>query len=230
VNTSIKSLFARFVDLWPTLMIRFQKGPLNTVEGVVEFIQTRAAYVAQTSLYGYLKTRMGMKYAAIFQDDAFAPSLAIAKWNVFVSCLSDLTIFAVATAVQNIDGSEVERASLANHCFTRAARNTIDDPKFQNLLEESIANFSRRTQRTNWQKSAIGENAFWQSPEDVVRFAPILSELKELDEQIVVNSTRFRWRDVREQLRKRIDGKAVVKDWLNIKSTGLDPASNEPPT
>jgi len=195
-------------------LIRFNKGPLDTVDALVEFIETRAAYVAQTSLYGYLKTRMGMKYATIFQDDEFAPSLAIAKWNVFASCLSDLTIFAVSTAVQNIDSSEFDREAFANHCFIKAARTVIDDLDFKDILDTSIEQFGQRTKRTNWEKAAIGENAFLQSPKDVVGFAPILSELKELDTEIVINSTRFRWRDVREQLRKRIDGDAVVKDWL----------------
>lgn len=209
----ISGLIDRFVEMWPTLLIRFKKGPLKTVEDVVEFTQTRAAYVAQTSLYGYLKTRMGMKYATIFQDDAFAPSLAIAKWNVFSSCLSDLVIFSIATVYDQSDCSQNEAADLACHCFTKVAQQVIHDPDFQDLLETSIENFKHRTLSTNWKNAAVGENSFRQSPQDVVEFAPVLDELKELDTEIVVNSTRFRWRDVREQFRKRIDRVSVIDDW-----------------
>ena len=67
--------------------------------------------------------------------------------------------------------------------------------------------------QTDWHSAADGENAFAQSPVDLVRHAPIADELKELDVDIVVNSTRFRWRDIRTQLRERLDPAAVAADW-----------------
>jgi hypothetical protein len=38
----------------------------------------------------------------------------------------------------------------------------------------------------------------------LLRYAPIVDEFKELDREIVRNSIRFRWRDVRAQLRRRL--------------------------
>ena len=51
--------------------IRFDKSPIQTVEALTDFVETRAAYVAQTSLYGYLKTRMGTRYPHMFRDEVF---------------------------------------------------------------------------------------------------------------------------------------------------------------
>ena len=44
----------------------------------------------------------------------------------------------------------------------------------------------------------------------------IADELKEQDGEIVTNSIRFRWRDVREQLRKRIDRDAICAEWRAV--------------
>ena len=78
--------------------IRFDKSRIQTVDSLVEFVQTRAAYVAQTSLYGYLKTRMGTRFRQIFEDEEFLPSINNSKWRTYAACLSDLAVFTTATA------------------------------------------------------------------------------------------------------------------------------------
>ena len=39
---------------------RRRQGPIEDAAALREFLQTRASFVAQTSLYGYLRTRTGM--------------------------------------------------------------------------------------------------------------------------------------------------------------------------
>ena len=80
----------------------------------------------------------------------------------------------------------------------------------QSLKPEIIAAFKTRLAKTNWSTAAEGENAFLTSPTDLLRFAPIADHLKALDEEIVVNSTRFRWRDIRNQLKSRVRPEKVV--------------------
>ena len=43
-----------------------------------------------------------------------------------------------------------------------------------------------------------------------MRFAPVIDEYKALDREIVTNSIRFRWRDARDQLRRRLDAPALA--------------------
>ena len=50
---------------------------------------------------------------------------------------------------------------------------------------------------------------------NLLRFAPIADELKALDEEIVINSTRFRWRDIRNQLKTRIRPDVILTDFLS---------------
>ena len=76
--------------------VRFERQPIRDKAGLVEFLHTRSAYVAQTSLFGYLKTRMGTQYREIFQDPAFSEPLSMAQRQVFLDCLADLTVFTVS--------------------------------------------------------------------------------------------------------------------------------------
>ncbi len=195
------------------LTLRFDRSPFDTVDKLTEFVQTRAAYVTQTSLYGYLKTRMGTRYRVMFEDEVFSQSINFAKWRIYASCLTDLAVFAAATVHERTGLDKDQTAKLAHFCFESAITADFQDADDAELTARVLENFSARLQRTDWSTAGSGENAFEKSPHDLVKWAPIADELKELDEEIVVNSTRFRWRDVREQLRKRIDAEAVANEW-----------------
>ena len=70
--------------------------PVDSSKAFGEFLAARAAFVSQKTLFGYVKTRMGMKYPKMFQDEIFIESLNISKWQVYAACLSDLAIFMAA--------------------------------------------------------------------------------------------------------------------------------------
>lgn len=214
MDLSISRLFRRIPpDILRALTLRFDRSPFDSVDKLVEFVHTRSAYVAQTSLYGYLKTRMGTQYRVMFEDEVFSQSINFAKWRVYASCLSDLAVFSAATVMKHSDMTSSETEQLARHCFARAVEATFDDAKDPELVSKITDAFFERAGATDWTASAEGENAFRQSPVDLLKWAPVVDEFKELDEEIVVNSTRFRWRDVRDQLRKRVDAPAICAEW-----------------
>jgi len=212
---------SRFAVLIPgnwrrTFGIRFDRSAIQNIDSLVEFIQTRSAYVAQTSLYGYLKTRMGTRFRQVFEDDKFLPSINKAKWRTYGACLSDLTVFAAAlTGTENRLGKN-EISDLARKCFATAVQQTFDDAEANEVRAEVVERFEARLEQTHWPNAAIGETAFTSSPIVLLEAAPIADELKERDVEIVTNSIRYRWRDVREQLRKRIDRDAICAEWQAV--------------
>jgi hypothetical protein len=96
------------------------RGKISTIEQLGDFIATRAAFVSQKTLYGYVQTRMGMNYAKNFQDEVFLASLNIAKMHVFAACLSDLAIYAVAEATAGAHISHETCRDIARQCFRSA--------------------------------------------------------------------------------------------------------------
>ena len=74
---------------------------LQSEDQIKLFIQQRSAYVTQTTLYGYLKTRIGTRYLSMFDNDkVFSESIDIAKWNIYVTALADCTLYVHSYLVQ----------------------------------------------------------------------------------------------------------------------------------
>ena len=78
---------------FPMRKITSKFSSINSIDDLERFIQERAAHVTQTTLYGYLKTRIGTRYVSMIQDEKFAESTNIAKWNIYVSAILDLTFY-----------------------------------------------------------------------------------------------------------------------------------------
>ncbi len=188
---------------------RFERHKLDTPERLAAFLRTRSSYVAQTSLYGYLKTRMGTSFRIYFEDDTFSASIRMASVKLFLSCLADLTVFAAALCERERALPPGGAAVLAQRCFRQAAERSLADAGAGPVPAEALERFDLRVGATDWPAAAEGRQAFSGSEADLVRFAPVIDEYKELDREIVMNSIRFRWRDARDQLRRRIDAPAL---------------------
>ena len=195
---------------------RFDRRPIDSVEMLTHFVQTRSAYVAQTALYGYLKTRMGTRYRDLFQDAVFSQSIRQSAMKVFVSSLGDLTVFSVAVAKEHGRLGNDEAAEMARHCFDDAMERVLREEDPALVPRDVAADLHARLAKVRWREAAQGENAFAGSARDLVRFAPVVDEFKELDSEIVTNSIRFRWRDVREQYRKRVDANTLCSSWRQM--------------
>jgi hypothetical protein len=61
-----------------------------------------------------------------------------------------------------------------------------------------------------WSAQAGDEEAFAESPTALVYWAPIVDDLKALDEAIVRSSIRYRWHEVKRDLHKNLDAAAVM--------------------
>lgn len=198
------------------LTVRRESGPVDTVEALSRFVSTRAAFMAQKTLYGYLKTRMGTRYPSMFEDDAFVASIDVAKLQVYVACLADLALFAAwrtrQGAAQPLE-AEACRA-LALGCFRRGlADNAAPGAAVAAFSPAGAeADFERRLAFWDWDGGPEGADIFSESPAALVRWAPIAPELKQFDQEIVENSIKFKWREVRGDLDRRLDASAVAAE------------------
>lgn len=179
-------------------------------EGLRQFLDSRASFVAQTALYGYLRTRAGLRYPVLFENASFTQSVNIAKWHVWLACLSDLAVFAGGLLAKRAHkpAEEVGR-------FMVAALDAVLDTT--GVPADSGVEFAEHAQRVrarlalcDW--AAVGDDAtpFSESAPALVHWSPIADELKSHDEEIVRNSIRFLWQEVRRDLRRDLDASAVM--------------------
>ena len=167
---------------------------------LVEFVATRAAHVAQTALFGYLTTRMGTRAREIFQDPVFQGPLRTAQDSVFRDCATDLVVYCVGL---------IHRDGLASADCVVLARRLLTGALAHQGAGAPGQSAMARLDATDWDAATQGEAAFVDSPQGLIQAAPVIEGFKELDREIVMNSIRYRWMDVRRQARERIDGRAI---------------------
>lgn len=209
----MRGILAEIPEIWGAIIsrvtLRRDRSPIDSVALLNEFVSTRSAFIAQKTLYGYLKTRIGTRYPSMFEDDVFVDSINIAKLHVFAACLSDLTIHAIARATQKESITDDTRRAVAGECFRAALAENSNGAhkKFSN--EDCTADFSKRLDDTDWSSGALGRENFTRSPAALVKWAPIAPELKKYDSEIVANSIKFAWQDIRKQLDQRLDAGVI---------------------
>jgi hypothetical protein len=206
----------RPASLWAALRSYFglegrgKEEPVNDRASLQRFLDTRASMVSQTSLYGYLRTRAGMRYPELFDDDPFIASINAAKWHIWLDCLSDLAVFAGSRIAREAPREVARVATLMKNVVDDVIEAAGAPPEAGRDFAEHADRVRERVARCDWLAVGDDEAAFSDSPASLVRYAPIVDELKELDEHIVRNSVRFRWQEVRRDLRRNLDPAAVL--------------------
>ena len=186
-------LFALFKAFIP------QKKITNFDE-LESFIQSKSAWVSQVTLYGYLKTRMGTRYVLHFENDKFMDSVNLAKWNIYVVALQDLTLFTFSYLKSNFNYQDTNKAK---DIFLKILDDETSNKMPLDIIEEAKVNFDQRIQNINW--DTYYENLpFNSSALSLYKWAPIADELKTLDRKIVLNSVILKWDIVKKEFKDRI--------------------------
>tara|TARA_Y100001958_G_C21148111_1_gene484960 strand:+ start:426 stop:1043 length:618 start_codon:yes stop_codon:yes gene_type:complete len=184
--------------IFPYEKIRNKINPVNNIEDLKKFIKERSSLVTQTTLYGYLKTRMGLKYTLMFSDDIFLDSVNKAKWRIFSEAASDLTLYTCSYLFNQKSFDKKKINDIFNSVMDNEKKNNIP----LNILKESKDKFEKRIVLINIQ-NFCKINPFENSCEALYNWSPIADELKVLDKEIVLNSMKNKW-------------SLVVKDFINL--------------
>jgi len=178
--------------------------------GLRAFLDSRASFVAQTSLYGYLRTRAGMKYPTLFEDEVFVQSVNIAKWHVWLACLSDLAVFAGGLVVRRGAANPEQAGALMLATVDAILEATGTPAGAGGEFADHAQRIRSRLMLCHWATVADDATTFSESGPALVHWAPIVDELKRLDAHIVRNSIRFAWQEVRRTLRRDLDAAALM--------------------
>ena len=177
------------------------KKKLKDLNDLEEFIQTKSAWVAQVTLYNYLKTRMGTRYVLHFENDEFMNSVNLAKWNIYAVSLQDLTFYVFSYLKIKFNYQDLEKA---NQIFNNILDDEISNGIPENIMEEAKKNFDERLKKINWDNQ-INDYPFNTSALSLYQWAPIADELKTLDRKIVLNSMILKWDIIKKEFDERIE-------------------------
>ena len=170
---------------------------INSEGDLATFIKDKSAFVTQSTLYGYLKTRMGLKQNLMFTDDVFVDSVNKAKWNIFSEAVTDLTFFSISLLnkkynIDNLDPNKIYETILENEILNGLPKDMCG--KYKAKFKEKLNDFDIKEYSSN--------NPFNNSCNALFHWAPIADELKELDKEVVINSIKNKWMLVVADLEK----------------------------
>ncbi|MEM0988076.1 MAG: hypothetical protein AAGK00_04300 [Pseudomonadota bacterium] len=185
---------------------RIAPTALADIAALAAFLGQQSAKVAQASLFGYLKTRMGTQSRDIFQDPVFAQQISVAQGHVFHGCLNDLGIFALGKVRERVFGADdllADRAPAIYEAAVQAAE-AARDPSAMQAFNERVAG-------GEWRDVSDPDAVFATSAEVLLAAAPVSDAFKQSDRAIVTASIRYRWIEVRRTLNARLDAEKLVE-------------------
>ena len=180
--------------VFASLKISKKISSLDSEEEIKLFIRQRSAMVTQSTLYGYLKTRIGTRYLSMFEDETFSKSIEIAKWNIYMVALADCTLYVYSYLIDKKGMQEKNLKQIFADMLEQEKDNGLDDK----LIRETNLDFEQRLREVNW-SSYHATDPFIKSGQALYRWSPIADELKVLDKEIVLNSIMLKWNLVKNE-------------------------------
>ena len=169
LRTTLISVWEYVIPIWK---ISGLFKSIKSKKDLENFIQERSAHVTQTTLYGYLKTRIGVKYIAMMEDERFLESINIAKWNIYTTALAACAFYVFSYLI--------------------AEKNLKQNGLSEEIYNNGKKNFLKRIEQVDFKKYYLSD-PFRESGEALYYWSPIADELKSLDKKMVLNSISLKW-------------------------------------
>ena len=161
---------------------------ISSKKDLKNFIQERSAHVTQTTLYGYIKTRIGTRYAMMFEDEIFSRSINLAKWNIYMAALSDCTLYVFSYLIDKKNLKKNDAQEIFIEIIENEKTNGLEDK----LFESTKLEFNQKLKEIDW-KTYHQDNPFKNSGLSLLKWSPIAENLKVFDKEIVLNSIKLKW-------------------------------------
>jgi|TARA_B100001094_G_C18060423_1_gene734769 hypothetical protein len=182
--------------LFPVKKIINKFSSIKSKKDLQNFVQERSAHVTQTTLYGYLKTRIGTRYVLMLDDEKYSESINIAKWNIYVEAISDLTLYVFSYLTDQKNLKQNDAKEVFNNIISDECKNGLD----KKISDNAKNNFNIRLMSINWNKFHL-EKPFKNSGLALYNWSPIADDLKILDKEIVLNSIMLKWNLVENEFK-----------------------------
>ena len=195
---NLKNIINTLTDMqnyvFPIKKITNKFRSINSKKDLRNFIQERSAHVTQTTLYGYIKTRIGSRYAMMFEDEIFLKSINLAKWNIYMAALIDCTFYVFSYLIDKKNLKQNDALEIFMEIIEDEKSNGLEGKLFENTKIE----FNKRLKEIDW-KTYYQDSPFKNSGLSLLKWSPIAENLKVFDKEIVLNSIKLKWNLVKNE-------------------------------
>lgn len=116
-----------------------RKPPIDTREKLVDFLDTRAAFLIQKNIFDYARARAGPYFTQILKEEAFKHSVEVSRWTGYPTGLA-----ALAEIVRGVLFHHAERKALSD-AVSSAALSAFDRYPVPDVLGEAAWKQARET-------------------------------------------------------------------------------------
>ena len=200
MQLNLKNIINTLLDVknyvFPIKKITNKFRNISSKKDLKNFIQERSAHVTQTTLYGYIKTRIGSRYAMMFEDEVFLKSINLAKWNIYMDALIDCTFYVFSYLIDKKNLKQNDALEIFIEIIENEKSNGLEDK----LFEDTKLKFDQILKEINWSRYHQ-DNPFKNSGLSLLKWSPIAENLKVFDKEIVLNSIKLKWNLVENEFK-----------------------------
>lgn len=211
----IRGHFAAYVDA-------IRGARITDAAGLIASLSAEAAHVAQSTTYAYLRARTGFMAPRLFTEQPFLDGLEVTRWEAFGAVLSDLFVIAEGELRPHA-GGYADRLSTALVARYRMELMRHPPPAhreggWNGLSEELDLRLKDAQKRPVESCDSVASRA----GRHIFEFLPLHPDMRRLDEEMVVNSVRFRVLATWQALKPRTDFAAIAADLRDGSQPGQD--------
>jgi hypothetical protein len=200
-HTPATGPLARF---WLFLKSRLRPEPIATPDALRTFLEERAALIAQKCAIDYVRGKTGLASYALFTEKTFLDALEVCRWETFAVVLGDLLIVAEGHLRGHVAGNDRSRLSDALVGLHSAVLASLPMPAHRpSGWGDVTASFTSRLRAASLAEPRKAADIASYSARRLFETLPIHSSYRELDEEPVYGSVRFRMVAVSQEMQRR---------------------------
>ena len=185
--------------------------PIASVGALQTFLQQRAALIAQKCAIDYCRGKTGLASFALFTEKPFLDALEICRWETFGAVLGDLIIVTEGQLRPHVTAAEHPRLCDALAGLYAAVFVAVPGAAPPVGWKEDRAEFALRFRAASQGRPQQALEVADHSAKRLFDTLPIHARYRELDEEVVYGSVRFRMIAVSAEMQNRLSPRALAK-------------------
>jgi hypothetical protein len=188
-----------------------RKPPIGTREELIEFLDTRAAFLIQKNIFDYARARSGPYFSQIVREQSFKDSVEVSRWSGYPTGLA-----ALAEIVRGVLFDYADRKPL-NDAVSSAALATFDKYPVPEVLGEEVWKKARETlverlALINSHPPKFAKDVILPYAQVLYDSQPIHEELRKRDFEMIQAQLRINLVTMHDEFDKRANKSALLTD------------------
>jgi hypothetical protein len=199
---------------WHRLKARLQPSPIASRDALRNFLEARAALIAQKCAIDYCRGKTGLASYALFTEKPFLEALDVCRWETFVAVLGDLLLIVEGRLRPHVAAEQhpalrqalIDLYMAALACLPAAAHRAHG-------WDDAVASLRDRLGTVGEPQQAL--DVADHSAKRLFDTLPIHISMRALDEEVVYGAVRFRMIAVSQEMQRRLAADEVARQLLD---------------